>query len=570
MSNSDLTSIDTGKQQTVLVIRNGEEKVPDLVECFAGKAVIKTVDAIDEAVQIIRKQRVDLIVADPACLPSAEQLFTSQSAELILEHASQGVCIVEQNGEIAWANPKMLDFPDELRRKVSELCVEAFGWATGGDAKRASLRRGRRLSFEINKHIYDVNVTPVIDLNNEVTQVAAVVLDASRLRTLQGKIDAIDKAAEELVSLDAEHINSLDTQARLDLLEQKVIRYTRELMHFDNFSVHILDEKTNRLELVLSAGMPDQVQEIPIYASLQGNGITGYVAAQGRSYICPDVRQDDRYIAGIDNARSSLTVPLRLHDKVIGVFNVESNELAAFNEDDRQFAGIFARHIAMALHILNLLVTERHKTTGQLSSDLASEITAPLNDILTDVGSLIEDYLGHDELRRRFNQISDNAVRIRDAIRQVTTPDRGLVDRKRVCSSTAVRHDPVLKGRKILVVDDEEVIRETVCDVLRSYGCDIESAGDGDVGIELIEKNDFDLVLSDIRMPTKTGYEVFSAAKDRNKDCPVILMTGFGYDPNHSIVRARREGLAAVLFKPFKVEQLLGEIRTAIRSASGS
>jgi DNA-binding response OmpR family regulator len=44
-------------------------------------------------------------------------------------------------------------------------------------------------------------------------------------------------------------------------------------------------------------------------------------------------------------------------------------------------------------------------------------------------------------------------------------------------------------------------------------------------------------------------------------------MTGFGYDPNHSIVRARREGLAAVLFKPFKVDQLLSEIRTALRSA---
>jgi hypothetical protein len=46
----------------------------------------------------------------------------------------------------------------------------------------------------------------------------------------------------------------------------------------------------------------------------------------------------------------------------------------------------------------------------------------------------------------------------------------------------------------------------------------------------------------------------------------VILTTGFGYDPNHSIIRARREGLAAVLFKPFKVDQLLGELRTALKS----
>jgi DNA-binding NtrC family response regulator len=74
----------------------------------------------------------------------------------------------------------------------------------------------------------------------------------------------------------------------------------------------------------------------------------------------------------------------------------------------------------------------------------------------------------------------------------------------------------------------------------------------------------YDLVLSDIRMPGKSGYEVFAAVKDVDADCPVILMTGFGYDPSHSIIRARREGLAAVLFKPFKVDQLLSEIRRAI------
>ncbi len=51
---------------------------------------------------------------------------------------------------------------------------------------------------------------------------------------------------------------------------------------------------------------------------------------------------------------------------------------------------------------------------------------------------------------------------------------------------------------------------------------------------------------------------MFAAAHAKAPDVPVILMTGFGYDPNHSIVRASQEGLAAVLFKPFRVDQLLG------------
>ena len=116
----------------------------------------------------------------------------------------------------------------------------------------------------------------------------------------------------------------------------------------------------------------------------------------------------------------------------------------------------------------------------------------------------------------------------------------------------------------MLVADDEDMIRDTVRDVLIGYGCEVSTACDGAVAIELIGKQPFDLVLSDIKMPNKTGYEVFAAAKEANASTPVILTTGFGYDPNHTIIRARREGLAAVLFKPFKVDQLLGEIRMAL------
>jgi DNA-binding NtrC family response regulator len=129
-----------------------------------------------------------------------------------------------------------------------------------------------------------------------------------------------------------------------------------------------------------------------------------------------------------------------------------------------------------------------------------------------------------------------------------------------------VRTDPILNGKHVLIADDEEVIRDTVRDVLATYGCQVTIVSDGTQALEVLKNTPFDLVLSDIKMPGANGYEVFAASKDAEAGRPVILMTGFGYDPNHAIIRARREGLAAVLFKPFKVDQLLGEIRSAIRS----
>jgi len=88
----------------------------------------------------------------------------------------------------------------------------------------------------------------------------------------------------------------MDAGQRLALLERKIIRSTRELLEFNNFAIRLLDEKTGKLELVLSAGMLPEAEEIDIYASTENNGISGYVAATGRSYICPDVQKDPRYI----------------------------------------------------------------------------------------------------------------------------------------------------------------------------------------------------------------------------------------------------------------------------------
>jgi CheY-like chemotaxis protein len=153
-------------------------------------------------------------------------------------------------------------------------------------------------------------------------------------------------------------------------------------------------------------------------------------------------------------------------------------------------------------------------------------------------------------------------MKVKQAVRDVPQPQGALLGVHRAPSGI----DPNLAGRKILVADDEEGIRQTISDVLISCGCDVETARDGDEALCMLGTRPYDLVFSDIRMPGKNGYEVFAACREQNPACPIILMTGFGYDPNHSIIRARQEGLSAVLFKPFKVEQLLNEVRGALAS----
>ena len=64
-----------------------------------------------------------------------------------------------------------------------------------------------------------------------------------------------------------------------------------------------------------------------LYANTEGNGVTGYVAATGQTYVCSDAANDPHYIEGADGARSSLTIALRDGEQIIGTFNVESPQL---------------------------------------------------------------------------------------------------------------------------------------------------------------------------------------------------------------------------------------------------
>ncbi|MDY7110213.1 MAG: fumarylacetoacetate hydrolase family protein [Planctomycetota bacterium] len=129
------------------------------------------------------------------------------------------------------------------------------------------------------------------------------------------------------------------------------------------------------------------------------------------------------------------------------------------------------------------------------------------------------------------------------------------------------QRDQIFQGLRALVADDDENMRRLMTAVLEKVGCACTVAADGAEAMQAIEADELDMVVSDIIMPEHNGYEIFSAAREKRSDMPVVLVTGFGYDPNHSLVKASREGLTAVLYKPFTPQQLLDELERAVQAA---
>ncbi len=560
-------ALDTPRDK-VLVLAGTSPVHAGIIHALRAQAEVVEVESIDAAVEILRQSHFSAVFSDSADFLPLERALVSQQANMILNTIGEGVCIVDGDGRCNWMNRKMAAWPARVHEKIRRTCLESFELfshqiSPAHASTDVPFNRSKRYALNIEEQQFmELIASPVINPAGQVVQVVAVVWDATGTRRLQQKIDAIDKAGRELVRLESEAICKLNVGERLKLLEDKIVSFTKELMHFDHFAIRVLDRKNNKLEIVISAGLPTDALNIDLFAEAEGNGISGYVASSGRSYICPDVERDPRYVSGLDSAKSTLTVPLRLHDKVIGIFNIESRQKAAFNEDDRQFAEIFGRYVAIALNILNLMVVERVGTAHKIADEVNAEVAGPLNDMQSDCAALIEEHSGNADLKRKLQGVLDNVVAVRASLRQAAQGPQKVLG----VSEVEARHDPVLHGAAVLVADDEANIRLTIADVLRKFGVAVTVCACGQEAITILDRGArFDLVLSDIKMPDKSGYDVFASARKAQQRVPVILMTGFGYDPNHSIVRASQEGLQAVLFKPFRVEQLMGEVRKALQ-----
>ena len=108
--------------------------------------------------------------------------------------------------------------------------------------------------------------------------------------------------------------------------------------------------------------------------------------------------------------------------------------------------------------------------------------------------------------------------------------------------------------RLILVVDDEEPQRRVLAGFLKKRGYAVETAGDADEAMKVVSSRTVDLVLTDLRMPGRTGVELVDAVRGANPEIPVVVMTAYGTVT--SAVDAMKRGAADYLSKPVDLDEL--------------
>jgi CheY-like chemotaxis protein len=496
--------------------------------------------------------------------------------ERILQGMPDGVVLLDSDNTILWGNGRLREWTGQ------QSVVGANFYTVLGSPEilgpdfcpfHTALATGKPSSSTLRSNenrYYRVHAAPVIERDAPPKHLIVTIRDVTSDVLQQQKLAAIHQAGVELADLTPDELSQMSIKERIELLKANILHYTQDLLSFNVVEIRMLDAKTGQLMPLLAEGILPEAAGRVLHAQPQNNGVTGFVAATGKSYLCEDTTEDPLYLEGAQGAKSSLTVPLLLHDEVIGTFNVESPEPRAFTESDLQFLEIFSRDVAAALNTLELLVAEKATTAAQSVEAIHSAVALPVDDILNDAVNIMERYIGHEpEVTERLQRILRNARDIKQVIQKV---GQKMAPSQAHPQALQIAERPLLRELKVLVADADDSVRGAAHALLERYGCIVETAHDGGEAIFMVRNlgpgESYDVIICDIRLPDMTGYEVLVKLQQILDFVPMVLMTGFGYDPGHSIPKARQAGLPAnwVLYKPFRLDQLLDTVEQVVKT----
>lgn len=350
---------------------------------------------------------------------------------------------------------------------------------------------------------YDMVVAPYLSESGE-SQFLVAIQDVTETARDDRRLQRLSKTRHELYNLLDETTNqALSHQARLEKLKALVKQHMNRALRYDFYEMRLL--KTDKtLEPFLSFGMPEPAQTRELYASPSQNGITGYVASCGESYICEDVTNDPYYIIGAIDALSSITLPIRYLNQTLAVVNVESLEPNAFTRRDLRFLELYLADVAQVLHQLDNLQT----ADAQVRAKCAERLSEKFFDSALDAASeAFERCVPHPPKSEAERATTRNyAQGARDAVRQIASTVDNLANawRGRELSPGAPALFVAPNSPRILLLDRERRFLQTRVAELEALGLRVDVASlkqlgaTTNVALEMLKTFKYDLVVSEL------------------------------------------------------------------------
>ncbi|MEM3626456.1 MAG: PAS domain S-box protein [Candidatus Bathyarchaeia archaeon] len=299
-------------------------------------------------------------------LRESEELFRS-----VVENSHDTILIVDNDFRIIYANEEATRLGGYSK---DEIIGQDFRRFIDEESKRLVaenyLRRQRgeevpsQYEFKIvrrdgEKRDVEIRSTVIRDRNGRLLTIAQL-LDITERK----KMDEERKRFEERLSALNFYGQNLNMAKSMDEVYRLTLEAMEKTLGFQYADFLIVEGKT--LNLVARRGYSKRLR---LKLPLDGDkGITVRAARMGKPIYIPDVTKDGAYIEALSGVRSELAVPIKIENKVLGVLNVESRELAAFDENDKALLQILASHAAIA--ITNLKIQEKLSALNEYGRSL--------------------------------------------------------------------------------------------------------------------------------------------------------------------------------------------------------
>ncbi len=267
----------------------------------------------------------------------------------------------------------------------------------------------------------------------------------------------------------------------------------------------------------------------------------------------------------VEKVNSLIAVPLCSKENLCGILIAFSPEKSRFNQEDARIIALFGHQIVEMLDFFSQLL-------GENTDELLVQILGTL-ELLNfryknrEVVPAAEILSAHERFKNRI--LSSIAGMEPCYLNRALKPEMPKNEPIKLPSGEELNIEEVItiQGKKnnpspvknILIIDDEPLITELLASILERLNYKSKVATYGKQGLEMFEKEAFDLVITDLGMPDISGWDVSKIVKQKKPEVPVIIITGWGLDPDPNKMKDSK--VDQIITKPFQIDQLEKTIR---------
>jgi CheY-like chemotaxis protein len=340
-----------------------------------------------------------------------------------------------------------------------------------------------------------------------------------------------------------------------------IVKQLTEFFKIKHVVIFQLSPSGDELILTYSSDFSDE--SIQRLKELEVEGVLKRVFDAQISQIVNDISETEKSLSSLavnQGLQSMIAVPVFSKRKLWGILTAFSQEKFRFKEEDGKIISLFGGQI------------------GQLSEHFSQYMRDNLDEILVPILGSIEvlnfryrdrDTIGVSEFLIAQNRLKKRILSYVAGLEQgstehITTEEKIKEEEIKLPSGNELNIEEVItiegkknsqpKAKRVLVIDDQPIVTDLLVSVLERMNYKSEVASCGRDGVEMFEKEGFDLVVTDLGMPDISGWEVSKTIKQKNPDVPVIIITGWGIDPDPDKMKDSKVDF--IINKPFQLDQL--------------